>query len=108
VQPATPPPARTGWQFAAPIIAVVIMALAVLFYFQTRDPAVIIFGFIGAVLISSLLRPWRWYGYGHPGWGPGWWGPAQPPQQIVKIKCASCGALNDEHARFCSQCGKPT
>ncbi len=29
----------------------------------------------------------------------------QPP--AVKVRCRSCGALNDEQAKFCSQCGKP-
>ncbi|HEY1380209.1 MAG TPA: zinc ribbon domain-containing protein [Gemmataceae bacterium] len=30
-----------------------------------------------------------------------------PPVPEVKVRCRSCGALNDETARFCSQCGKP-
>ncbi len=27
--------------------------------------------------------------------------------QIVKIRCQLCGALNDEDAKFCSQCSQP-
>lgn len=27
--------------------------------------------------------------------------------QVVKLKCQGCAALNDEHAKFCSQCGAP-
>ncbi|MBY8984322.1 MAG: hypothetical protein KGD65_04585 [Candidatus Lokiarchaeota archaeon] len=27
--------------------------------------------------------------------------------QIVKIKCVLCGALNDEDAQFCDQCSEP-
>lgn len=29
---------------------------------------------------------------------------APPPDQVVKVRCRSCGALNDEDARFCDQC----
>lgn len=29
------------------------------------------------------------------------------PAPAVKIRCPACKALNEEHARFCSQCGKP-
>lgn len=25
----------------------------------------------------------------------------------VKVRCAACRGLNDEHARYCSSCGKP-
>ena len=28
-----------------------------------------------------------------------------PPPHVVKVRCPSCGALNDEDARFCDQCG---
>ena len=28
------------------------------------------------------------------------------PAQAVKVRCAHCRALNDEDARFCSQCGQ--
>lgn len=27
-------------------------------------------------------------------------------KEIIKIKCRSCGSLNDEDARFCKSCGK--
>lgn len=30
----------------------------------------------------------------------------KPEAPIVKVKCRECGSLNDEQARFCSQCGK--
>ena len=26
---------------------------------------------------------------------------------VVKVRCRGCAALNDEHAKFCNQCGKP-
>lgn len=28
-----------------------------------------------------------------------------PPSEVVKIRCRSCQALNDEQAKFCDQCG---
>jgi hypothetical protein len=30
----------------------------------------------------------------------------KPAEQVVKVRCRSCGALNSENARFCDQCGK--
>jgi hypothetical protein len=27
-------------------------------------------------------------------------------KEVIKIKCRSCGGLNDEDARFCKACGK--
>lgn len=30
-----------------------------------------------------------------------------PQQPVVKLRCRSCGALDDETAKFCSACGKP-
>ena len=33
-------------------------------------------------------------------------GAAPPPAEpIVKVRCRACGALNDEAAKFCNQCG---
>lgn len=107
MQPGSAPPPQPShsWWIVGPIVAVVIMAFSALLFFQTRDPMMIIFGFIAAVLTTSFFRPWRWHGYRY-GY-PGWWGAPAPPVQVVKVKCASCGALNDEHARYCSHCGKP-
>ncbi len=28
------------------------------------------------------------------------------PKEIIKVKCRSCGALNDEDAKYCKACGK--
>lgn len=28
-------------------------------------------------------------------------------EKVVMIKCQACGTLNDEHANYCQQCGKP-
>jgi hypothetical protein len=30
---------------------------------------------------------------------------AAPPEPAVKVRCRVCKALNDEHAKFCNQCG---
>ncbi|MBI1387112.1 MAG: zinc ribbon domain-containing protein [bacterium] len=27
------------------------------------------------------------------------------PREVIKVRCRGCGALNDEDARFCDQCG---
>lgn len=32
---------------------------------------------------------------------------ASEPQEIVKVRCRACKALNDEQAKFCDQCGAP-
>jgi len=29
-----------------------------------------------------------------------------PPREIIKVRCRHCGALDDEAARYCSNCGK--
>ena len=29
------------------------------------------------------------------------------PVEVVKVRCRSCRALNDENAKFCDQCGEP-
>jgi hypothetical protein len=33
--------------------------------------------------------------------------PAEPPKpgEVVRVRCRSCAALNDESAKFCNQCG---
>ena len=28
------------------------------------------------------------------------------PQKVVMLKCTSCGALNQEDAKYCKECGK--
>lgn len=28
------------------------------------------------------------------------------PKTVIKIKCRSCVALNDEHANYCNNCGE--
>lgn len=30
----------------------------------------------------------------------------QEKEEIIKIRCRSCGSLNDEDAKFCKSCGK--
>jgi rRNA maturation endonuclease Nob1 len=27
-------------------------------------------------------------------------------KEVIKIRCRSCGSLNDEDAKFCKSCGK--
>ncbi len=33
-------------------------------------------------------------------------GPPSAPEPVVKVRCRQCGALNDEHNKFCGQCGR--
>ncbi len=28
------------------------------------------------------------------------------PEKVIMIKCASCAKLNEEHSKFCQECGK--
>ncbi len=30
---------------------------------------------------------------------------AAPPAPVIKVRCRACSALNEEHAKFCNQCG---
>lgn len=30
---------------------------------------------------------------------------SEPAEPIVKVRCGKCKSLNDEHAKFCNQCG---
>lgn len=30
---------------------------------------------------------------------------AEPAEPVIKVRCAKCRSLNDEHAKFCNQCG---
>ncbi|HBN84077.1 MAG TPA: hypothetical protein DDZ89_09555 [Clostridiales bacterium] len=32
---------------------------------------------------------------------------SQQGKEVIKIRCKSCGGLNDEDAKFCKGCGKP-
>lgn len=77
------------WLYA---ITVIVGALAILFFFQTRDPMVLIFGIVAAAMLwlvgLLLARDRRGLAGG------------------VAVRCPSCRALNPEAARFCNQCGK--
>jgi hypothetical protein len=61
---------------------------AVLFFFQTRDPMILIFGIIAASVYHFVRRGSR----------------AQGTE--IRVKCIACGGLNLEDAKFCSQCGR--
>jgi hypothetical protein len=106
MQPGQAPPRPPAWAWVGPLVSVVILLAAVAVFFDTHDPVLLWIGIAAAFVVGALLRPYRWYRYGWYG-QPWWMTPQPPPQQVVKVKCASCGALNDEHARYCSACGKP-
>ena len=67
-------------------IGSLVIVLSILFFFQTRDPMLLIFGIIATTMVAVSLRP--------------------PSGVLIRVKCTACGALNEEHAKFCSQCGR--
>lgn len=84
-----------------------------------QNRALLIAAGVGAIALGSMLT---WYssqrmmrrmtgsmsGMGGmmPGGAP--LGMPMPMAPTVKVRCRSCGALEDEAAKFCSQCGAPT
>lgn len=69
----------------------VIVATAVVSFYLTRDPLVLVFGFIAAAFVEVAMRV--------IGAGAG--------MTTTRVKCLACSALNLEDARYCSACGKP-
>lgn len=80
-------------------VALGVAALAVLMFSRTGDPMLLVFGGLAATLAALAMVPRGWY--------PHSWHPGPPPGAVVRVRCASCRALNLEEARFCGQCGKP-
>jgi len=78
------------------LTAGVLVVLGVLLFFQTRDPMILIFGVMGAgtllvvLAVIGLLRT----------------GVDAISRPGIRVKCGSCGALNLEDAKFCSQCAR--
>jgi len=104
--PPAAPARNDAWRWALYALPGLLFVFAILFFFQTRDPMILIFGIVGSAIAAAAMRGWRggYYGYG-PGYG---WGPTIAQTiEVVKVRCASCRALNEEAARFCQQCGKP-
>ena len=90
--PASPlrPPPRGLLTTAGYGIACALFLFGVVFFLQTRDPRVIVFGAIAAGVVALLAR-----GVGAPGAGR------------VAARCRECRAPNPEGARSCNECGKP-
>lgn len=77
------------WLTRGLVVSVALFSL--LFFFQTKDPMILVFGVIAAVILWSLLaRGGRW---------------VETPTQI-RVRCTACRALNLEDAKFCSSCGR--
>lgn len=79
--------------------------------------ALLIAAGVGAIAFGSMLswyssqRMMRRMTSGMPGMGgmmPGAAPIGMPMAPAVKVRCRSCQALEDETAKFCSQCGAPT
>ena len=64
--------------------------LGILLFFQTRDPMILIFAVIAAGILNLVLGV----------------GAFRAGATQVRVKCRSCGALNLDDAKYCSQCGR--
>lgn len=73
---------------------------------------------IAAIVLGAILNFWMsrrmmrrmtagMAGMGGIGGMPMMPGMGMPPKEVVKVRCKSCGSLQDEGAEFCSKCGKP-
>jgi hypothetical protein len=91
MQEAAAPPASPFplWAFVA---SGLVIAFAVLFFFQTRDPMILIFGLMAAGMVWVVALLVRLLSGGMGGG--------------VVLRCPSCRGLNPESARFCNGCGK--
>lgn len=72
------------------VVTTALVVFGVLFFFQTRDPMILLFGLIGAGMFWLVVHLMR--------------GAAGPTG--VLLRCPSCRDLNPGTARFCNQCGK--
>ena len=75
---------------------VLILALLVI---MLLVPAVVI------VVVLLIVRATRKTSYGPPPIAPA---PIQSgrPENLVMVKCQSCGKLNGQDAKFCQECGR--
>ena len=92
MQPAAAPasPEIPSWAY---VVAGLVGVFSVLFFFQTRDPMILIFGLMSAGMLFGVV----WLVSASRGGALG---------GRVMVRCPSCRGLNAEDARFCSQCGK--
>lgn len=67
-------------------LAIGILALCIVFFFQTRDPMIIVFGIIAAAITATVV--WMLAGGGTK----------------ILVKCSACSVLNDEDAKYCKAC----
>lgn len=74
------------------ILTVAIAGFSILFFFQTKDPMILIFGIVAAGLVLGVLIVARLLRSGLFGG--------------VRVRCRECSALNLEDAKFCSQCAQ--
>lgn len=90
-------PAQDSSRRAVALLATLAVGvLTVLYFFQTRDPMMLVFGIIAASLVWVVAS-------GRAGWGSA---AGVPPAQQIRVKCRSCGGLNPEDAKYCNACGK--
>ena len=76
------------------IVAGLLFALSVAFFFRYKDPMILAFGVIAGGLVL-------WARTAMGGWGGG------AADIRVRLKCRECQAHNLEDAKYCSQCGRP-
>lgn len=73
-------------------VALLLVALGVLFFFMTKDPMILIFALVAAAIALVIANAAR----------------LRPPQaEVVRVRCRECSGLNPEAARHCMACGRP-
>lgn len=76
------------WAWA---VTIALGAFGILFFFQTKDPMILILSVIAAGVILAVVTLI----------------PRLSGGAMVRIKCRACAGLNVEDAKFCAHCGQP-
>ena len=87
-EPQAPSSAKAPWWLY--VVSAALVVFGVLFFFQTRDPMILLFGFVAAGMFWLVVHLMR--------------GAAGPSGTL--LRCPSCRNLNPGNARYCNQCGK--
>lgn len=80
----------------ASIAAGVLVVLSVLFFFQTKDPMILLFGVVAAAMLVLVAVAIAFLAALAPRLSGGG----------VQVRCRACGALSPAASRYCGACGK--